>query len=366
MTKHPGTLTATTSTTINFRTELDSYEADCRLDRDLQTFDATLQARTNQVITSLAAGVEVKALSFDSLKEVTESLLEMNQEVVKVILECKQDIWNTPELFELVEEYFENSLKTLDFCTALERCLNRARDSQLLILVALQVFDEESGLEGGKGYVKTLEELKKFKAAGDPFTDEFIKIFQDVFSHQTSMLDKLQTKRKKLDKKLKTTQAWRRISGIIFATTVAAVIICSVVAAAIAAPPVAAALAAAVPLGSMGTWIDSLWKKYEDAVKGQKDVVLSMEIGTRIVIMDLDNIRVVIDRLEIQIDSLFGNVDFVIEEKAVKIGIEEIKKKVEVFKKNVEDLGVHTDKCIRDVQRARTVVLQRLIKLPNP
>lgn len=230
------------------------------------------------------------------------------------------------------------------------------------------MFDEESGLEGGKDYVKTLEELKKFKAAGDPFTDEFIKIFQDVYSHQTAMLDKLQTKKKKLDKKLKTTQAWRRVSGIIFATTVAAVLICSVVAAAIAAPPVAAALAAAsaIPLGSMGTWIDSLWKKYEDAVKGQKDVVRSMEMGTRIVIKDLDNIRVVIGRLEIHIESLFGNVDFINEEKAVKIGIEEIKKKVEVFKKNVEDLRSQTDKCIRDVQRARTVVLRRLIKPPNP
>lgn len=84
---------------------------------------------------------------------------------MKVILECKQDIWKTPELFELVEEYFENSLQTLDFCTALEKCLKRARDSQLLILVALGMFDEESGIEGKK-YVKTLEELKKFKAAG--------------------------------------------------------------------------------------------------------------------------------------------------------------------------------------------------------
>ncbi|PKU84845.1 UPF0496 protein 1 [Dendrobium catenatum] len=53
----------------------------------------------------------------------------MNQEVVKIILDCKKDIWKTPELFQLVEDYFENSLQTLDFCKALERCLNRARNS---------------------------------------------------------------------------------------------------------------------------------------------------------------------------------------------------------------------------------------------
>lgn len=207
-----------------------------------------------------------------------------------------------------------------------------------------------------------------FDIAGDPFNDEFTKIFQSVYSQQTSMLEKLQTRKKKLDNKLKTIQTWRRVSSIIFAATVAAVLICSVVAAAIAAPPVAAALAAAsaVPLGSMGTWIDSLWKKYEDAVKGQKVVNRSMVVGTQIVIKDLDNIRVVIERLEIQIQSLLGNVDFVIEEEAVKIGIEEIKKKMEAFRKNVDDLGVQTDMCIRDVRMARTVILQRLIKPPNP
>ena len=95
---------------LQYTTELNSYEAACKLDEDLRSFDTSLQVRTNHVINTLAVGVEVWALSFDSLKEVTECLLEMNQEVVKVILECKKDIWKNQELFELVEEYFENSL----------------------------------------------------------------------------------------------------------------------------------------------------------------------------------------------------------------------------------------------------------------
>ncbi|KAJ0076488.1 hypothetical protein Patl1_36330 [Pistacia atlantica] len=122
-----------------------------------------------------------------------------------------------------------------------------------------------------------------------------------------------------------------------------------------AAPPVAAALAAAssIPLGSMGKWIDSLWKNYENALKGQKEVITSMQVGTYIAIKDLDNIRVLIDRIEIEIEALLQNVDFVIEEEAVKIGIEEIKKKLGVFMKNVEDLGVQADTCSRDIRRAR-------------
>ncbi|XP_021896671.1 UPF0496 protein At4g34320-like [Carica papaya] len=358
----------TLNANLHYTTELSSYEAACRVDSDLQTFDANLHARTNHVINSLAVGVEVRALSFDSLKEVTECLLEMNQEVVKVILECKKDIWKNQELFELVEEYFENSLQTLDFCTALEKCLKGARDSQLLILVALQRFEEESsGPSSSHRYVRTLEELKNFKAAGDPFTEEFFQIFQSVYKHQLLMLEKLQLRKNKLDKKLKYIHAWRKVSSMIFVATFAAVLICSVVAAAMAAPPVAAALAAAtsIPLGSMGKWIDSLWKNYENALRGQKEVISSMQAGTYVAIKDLDNIRVLIDRLEIEIESLLKTVDFAIEEDAVKIAIEEIKKKLGVFMKNVEDLGLQADLCSRDIRRARTVVLQRIIKPPN-
>ncbi|KAI5660995.1 hypothetical protein M9H77_20318 [Catharanthus roseus] len=353
---------------LEYTTELNSYEAACKMDEDLQSFDANLHARTNQVISTLAAGgVEVRALSFESLKEVTECLLEMNQEVVKVILECKKDIWKNQELFELVEEYFENSLKTLDFCAALEKCLKRARDSQLLIMVALQQFDEEDGIEGNNKYTKTLEELKNFKAVGDPFTEEFFQNFQSVYKQQILMLEKLQMRKNKLDKKLKYIHAWRKVSSIIFVATFASVLICSVVAAAMAAPPVAAALAAAtsIPLGSMGKWIDSLLKNYETAVKGQKEVINSMHVGTYVTIKDLDNIRVLIDRLEIEIELLLKNVDFILNENAVKVGIVEIKKKLDVFMKNVEDLGVQADVCSRDIRRARTVVLQRIIKHPN-
>ncbi|KAK9113173.1 hypothetical protein Scep_020692 [Stephania cephalantha] len=352
---------------LDYKAELGSYQDECRVDPDVESFDATLKDRTSRVINTLAVGVEVRALSVDSLREITGCLLEMDQEVVKVILSCKQDIWKTQELFELVEEYFENSLQTLDFCTALGRCLKRARDSQLIINVALQQFEEEDGMNQKK-YLRTLEELKNFKEAGDPFTEEFMEIFKSVYKHQLSMLEKLQVQKSKLDKKLKSVKAWRKVSSIIFATTFAAVIICSVVAAAMAAPPVAAALSAAtsIPLGTMGKWVDSLWKNYVDALKGQKEVISSMQAGTYIAIKDLDGIRVLVDRLEIEIKSLMMSADFALrEEEAVKFGIEEIKKKLGVFMKSIEDLSEQADRCSRAVRRARTVVLQRIIKHPN-
>ena len=158
---------------------------------------------------------------------------------------------------------------------------------------------------------------------------------------------------------------------MIFVATFAAVLICSVVAAAVAAPPVAAALAAAVPVGSVGKWVDSLWRKYDDALKGQREVIGSMQVGTYVAIKDLDGIRVLIDRLETEIERLVKSAEFAIDgsdeagEEAVRVGIEEVRKHLGVFMKVVDELGAQADVCSRDIRRARTVVLQRIIKNPN-
>ncbi|XP_020104032.1 UPF0496 protein 1-like [Ananas comosus] len=368
---------------MEYSSELSSYEAACRVDPELRSFDAALHRRTSEAITALASGVEVRALSLGSLREVTGCLLDMNQEVVRVILDCKEDIWRSPDLFALVEDYFDCSLRTLDFCSALEHSLHRARDSHLLVHVALQRFaqehhqnpdadadaDADADPEAGRSrYAGTLEELRRFTAAGDPFTEEFFAAFHSVYVQQLSMLDRLQQHKRRLNKRIRTIRTWRRVSSIIFAATFAAVLICSVVAAAIAAPPVAAALAAAaaIPVGSMGRWIDSLFKNYQDLLRGQKDVLRSMQVGTYIAIKDLDSIRVLVARVEVQITSLLGSAEFALrDEEAVRLGIEEIQRKMDEFMQSIEDLGEQADRCSREIRKARTVVLQRIIRHPN-
>ncbi|ONK59865.1 uncharacterized protein A4U43_C08F11750 [Asparagus officinalis] len=295
----------------------------------------------------------------------------MNLEVVKIILEYKKDIWKNAELFNIVEEYFDSSLQTLDFCTSLERCLKRARDSQIILSIALRGFEEKEGRNGessrGK-YEKMLEELRHFKALGDPFTEEFFNTFQSVYKQQVSLLEKLQKKKRKLDKKLKSTKAWRKISTVIFVSVFALVLICSVVVAAVSAPAFATALlaSAAAAMGPMGKWLNSLWNDYVNALKAQRELLNSMQVGTFVTISDLESIRVLVDRLEVQIGSLLEKVEFVLgEEEAVKFVIEEIKEKLEMFMRGVEDLRKQADRCSRDIRRARTVVLQRIIRHPN-
>ncbi|KAK8678009.1 hypothetical protein V6N13_143526 [Hibiscus sabdariffa] len=134
-----------------------------------------------------------------------------------------------------------------------------------------------------------------FKASGDSFTEDF---FQSVYRQQIAMLEKLQLRKNKLDKKVKCIHAWREVSR---------------------------------------KWIDSLWRNY--ALKGQKEVITLMQAGTYMAIKDLDNIRVLVDQLDIETEALLQNAEITIEQEGVKIGIDEMKKKLGVFMKIVEVLG---------------------------
>ncbi|CAH1439603.1 unnamed protein product [Lactuca virosa] len=344
--------------------DLTSYQDACRSDPDLQSLDSSLQYRTSRVINSLATGVEVRSLSLDSLREVTGSLLDMNQEVVNILIESKEDIWNNEELFSLVKDFFDLSILTLDFCTSLEDCLKNARYSLSFLQIAINQFD------GDNDYLKTLEQFKKFEALEGPFSEEFFELFQSVYKQQLSMLKKLQIQKGKVDKKLKSAKTWRKLTNMIFVITFSTVIICSVVAAAVAAPAVLTALAAAaaVPLGSMGKWVNSLWKKYETELKGQREMISSMRMGNLIVIKDLDNIKALVDKLGIEMQGLMQNAQFAIkedEEEAVAMAVDEMKKTVNDFAKTIDELSDHSDKCCRDVRRARLVIVQKITKHPS-
>ncbi|KAL7141247.1 hypothetical protein ABFS83_08G040500 [Erythranthe nasuta] len=351
--------------------DFSSYEAACRADPDLRSFDSSLQLRTTRAINSIAVGLEVRSLSLDSLSDVTECLLEMNYEVVKIILQNKMDVWKNKELSELVDDYFENSLATLDFCTALDACLKRAGHIESIINVSLKKFHEEhnSGGGGDKDYSRTLDELKNFQTTGDPFTHEFFKVFNSVYSKQLSMLEKLQVKKRKLDRKMGKVSAWRKVSNVIFIVAFASVLICSVVAAAVSAPAVVTALAAAaaVPLGSMGKWLNSIWKNCERDLRGQREIISSMQIGSYIVIKDLDNIRVLVDKFRIEIEALLANAEFAGsgDEVAVVVAVEEIKKKVDSFVKTIHDLSKHANKCTQETRMARTLILRKIINHPS-
>ncbi|XP_010558093.1 PREDICTED: UPF0496 protein At5g66675-like isoform X2 [Tarenaya hassleriana] len=355
-----------------YSADLSSYKSACRQDPDLRSFDSSLHLRTNRVISSIASRAESQSLSFDSLIDVSGCLLEMNQEVVRFIIESREDVWENKELSSLVNAYFDSTIKTLDFCNAVENCVRRARVSQMIIQFAVKQFEMES-LDVDRGnnkYSKTLEELNKFKAAGDPFDEDFFTLFESVYEQQILLLDQLHKQKRKLDKKMKNIKTWRKVSNVVFMTAFVSVLIFSVVAAAVAAPPVVTAVAAAlaVPIGSVGKWCNYLWKKYESSVKGQKDIVLSIKIGAFVTIKDMDNIRIHVDKLKIEMESMLQKVDFALKEEedvAVRLAIHEIGRKLDAFAEKIEEVGENAARCSKDITLARTIVLRHILSFPS-
>ncbi|XP_055835785.1 UPF0496 protein 1-like [Solanum dulcamara] len=351
--------------------DLSSYQSACEEDPELGRFDSTLQARTSLALNSIAVNTDYRSLSLESLREVTLCFLDMNQGVVNFILESKKDIWKDPDIFDLVKDYLDSSIHIMNFCASLDDCLERARNSQSIILVALTKFENEINVNEGDSnllFSETLEQLKSFKAAGDPFTAKFFSSFHSVYMHQNALLTKLKSKKSKLDKKLNRVKTWKRMSNIIFATVFVSAIICSIVAAAVTAPPMVTALAAAasVPLGTVGKWINSMWKKYEDELKKERDILTSMQACSFVVIQDLEHIRVLADKLQIIFEGLLHSADFAISgADAVTSAMEEVKKSVNGFSETIEVLSQHAKKCNQDIRMARAVILRKIVSQPS-
>ncbi|CAK9149658.1 unnamed protein product [Ilex paraguariensis] len=302
--------------------------AACRANSDHESLNSKPQQRTTRVISTIAGGVQIRSLSLYSLREVPGYLLENNEEVVNAVLGHKKEIWENPELVDLVKDYFETS----------------PSDRQAIVQAALNQFDEEhtEGFPGEKSsYSKTLPEFKNIQVAADSFDDEFFSSFQSVYQRQWKLLHKLQVEKDKLDRKLNSKIAWRKASNVLFGVTFVAVLICSVVAAAMSAPPVVTALAAAASasLGSTGKWLDSTWTNCVKVIEEQKEIIRLIHVHTEYYAIEgLKTIGELVNKLE-ELKSLWGVIDHGLKkEAAVVMVVNEISKKQDVFVRTVGEL----------------------------
>lgn len=254
-----------------------------------------------------------------------ESLLEMNhQEMVKTILHNKMHSWMNKELSHLIDDYFENILATLDSCTALQAaCLKRAS----IINAALQ--EEHPTI------------LEDFKTAGEPFTvPEFFKVFDPVYTKQISVLERSQDEKRKVNKEIRKFKAKRRAANIIFVVAFVS----------------GMAAAAGLSLVSTGRWLRSILEKHEKELKTKMEIISAMQVGSYVVVQDLERIRVLVDRFGIEIEAVFGiNADFA-----------NYKEKVDSLIKIVDELSENGNKCGEETRNARTSVLKRIIDHHHP
>ncbi|MFS7997265.1 hypothetical protein Hanom_Chr12g01139641 [Helianthus anomalus] len=283
-----------------------SYGSDVRA----QGFDKTLQVRADNVINSLDSGVEDRSMSFDMENEVN-FFVEINQDEGKVAL--------NPKLVKLVEDYQEINTQTLGLCDSLSACLKRVRETHLLLLEALHYFDNEDGADGNR-HEKTLEKFRNFKAAGDPFTRDFFRIFSFVYRRQIAYLEKLQRKKVKLCKQLDQTWLKKRVNSVL--------------------------------------------KYYKNnGIEGQKEVISFMQVVSYLAIKESGRIQFLVKKLQMDIENFMRNAEFAIKMKdAVKYVIENMTEKFDTFLKNLEELEKMLIIYIVNSQKVKTV--NRIIKPP--
>ncbi|KAL1224651.1 hypothetical protein V5N11_001091 [Cardamine amara subsp. amara] len=364
--------------TYNLQSEysepLRSYKSACKEDPKLKSFDSQLKQRVTTVMKSLDDQTE-SPLPLASHLEVYGSVIELNQDAVREFIESKEDVWKNKDLMSLVEVYFKSTAKTLDFFNTVDNCVKRANNMQLIIQFALRQFKKESngtqlGGNAKKKYSKTLGELNKFKAVGDPFGDEFMTEYKSVYDQQIFLLKEIRELIKTLDKKQRKVKNWRFLSNVVLGTALASVLVLSVVLTAGSVVPVVGAVASAltVPIERVGKWFSVTWKAYDNAVGKQQALATEIDRHAYQNSVVTITIKLQVDNLCNEILSILTYVDFAVERKEDETATIDAMKKIEMqvneFTEKIKVVGENASKFTKFIDSGRTRVLEHIYKLP--
>ncbi|EOA24177.1 hypothetical protein CARUB_v10017410mg [Capsella rubella] len=369
---------------------MSAYKSACEEHPGLKSFDSKLQQRAMKVIDTLTAGAETgtgtEELSQHTVHvEVSKHLLEVHQEVANFILESEDDVWENKSLRYLVKAYFENTIKTLEIFDNIMESVEKAERGQLIIQEAVAQFDKDSSEKdfGGKKkrYEKTLKELKKFKAMGNPFDGrDFSAQFKLIQKQQESLLaevaeakKKLEEEAKKLQEEYANAQKGSLISNVVFGAVACLVFVGSValVMTGVGAPLGVAGFVA-VPAIAMG-WVgvqfylakrmEALKRQQEAFTKLQEKLTL-LEIGTETNEDSLGTVTEIAHQLEKKITSIMKDVDDAIENEGdevdIKLDLYSIREKVEKVTEKINEVGETVAKHSKLIAEARYHILEKI------
>ncbi|KAD3067619.1 hypothetical protein E3N88_35499 [Mikania micrantha] len=264
-------------------------------DVKVQGFDQTLQVRADNVISNLDPVVKERATSF------AKGMINQNVE--------KLALYSVAKLVNLVKDYQDINNQALGLSNSLRTCLKRLKETHHSILECVRHVH----------YEKTLVHLKSLKAAGDPFTQDFFKIFNFVYRRQIAFLEKLQRKKVKLCKKLDQTWFTKRVNSVLKA-----------------------------------------YKNKE--TEGHKEAIVFMQVVCYRGIMNMGKIQFLVNRLQMDVENFMRNAEFAIKMKdAVEYVTDNMTDKLNSFLRNTGALEDMMNVYTVDIQNAKTVA-----RITNP
>ncbi|XP_010550397.1 PREDICTED: UPF0496 protein At5g66675-like [Tarenaya hassleriana] len=303
-----------------------------------------------------------RSLSFDSLRQVTGSMLELNNEVVKIILEVKQEEFKSESFMPLMKAYMDASLRNLDLCSTLERCIKYARDGQFTIHLHLREAVED-GDQNKILMTRAKEELTKLRTEDNPFPQHVSDMFDATHHRLESLIVESNNQTRGIDRKLKRIETWSKLSTVLFAIGYFSVLVLTGVSLAVNVPSPVEILASALlaTIGSMGKWTNYYCKQEEKRIRRVREsLVVSVRTGAYVMLRDMDNVKIIVEKWRAEMEILLKKAEAVLREEE-EMG--EMMREWETFQGMTEELDRNVSKVSEDTRRARTVSLQRILQV---
>ncbi|KAL0642039.1 hypothetical protein Bca4012_102741 [Brassica carinata] len=318
----------------------------------------------NKVLNSVNAQAETDSYSVHtSYAELYKYLLDACQAVAKFITAIEGDVWDNEDLKKMVEAYFEDTIKTLEFFNSVDKLADKASIGDLYLQRAVDLFDKESAENGGNTknkYEKALEDLKKFENMKHDFDgDKLIAKFASVKKEQENLLEQVSDLKKKIDAAYAAAQAHSKLTNILFGVLFGVVALIGVATFAFGGDAlVAGAIAAGLSLpvvavGWAGTKI--AMQKLEDTVKKQKDIAEQVGKGLEVNKDAMATIMNLVENLLDKIESMLEIADTPDEasERDTKNELKLIKKKLGGFTDSINEVDETVAKLSKLVVESR-------------
>ncbi|KAG0488114.1 hypothetical protein HPP92_006925 [Vanilla planifolia] len=261
-----------------------------------------------------------------------------------------------PTLLRYIKEYLTHANAAISFLANLNVCLAAARQAAASLEEAVGHFHD-------RNYILCLAKMKDFTSASNPFVG-LLDVLGDVESQRTAA-ETAVARRNKLDRRLSSLRVSRMVWKIAANAVLVLILTSAVVLAALGLPPVAttSAFAASTGLKTAEQWLDSVMNGRKEELEEERKVVQSIA-GGWVVVHELDSLRTLMARVEIEFEWLTEVVNLVVAEEdgsATRDAVNRIREKVRRVEELINGLEVNVERCSMDIRASMSTFFRLCI-----
>ncbi|KAK6938272.1 Protein of unknown function DUF677 [Dillenia turbinata] len=293
----------------------------------------------------------------------SERLLEPGQQTISAILESMTVFSTKPDLKSLFLDYFEISAEASKICSYILKSIMQVQLKYRYIQQALDGIQQDYTSEQ---FGMIFSELNSFVTVTNPFDGPNKLDFKLIHDKYSSVLHQLRSKKKKVARKIKLINFFKKTSGVCVTAACGMVAIAALV---LAAHTLTALLLGPAmfcfPLKCLKrkvAGIKCLRSGHLRRVGDQLDVAAK---GAYILNRDFDTMSRLVARLHDEIEHNKAMIRFCLERREldkfslVQV-VKELRKRSEGFKQQVEELEEHVYLCLLTINRARGLVIKQI------